>query len=446
MNRARILILGAAGRDFHTFNMMYRGDPSVDVVAFTAQQIPHIEDRRYPTELAGELYPDGIPIESEDDLEALIQDRNVDRCVMAYSDVSHQYVMNLARRVNVAGAAFELPDPRASMLRSERSVVAVCASRTGAGKSPTSRAVVTVLRDAGARVGIIRHPMPYGDLVRQRVQRFANAEDLTRHEVTIEEREEYEPHIANGSVVWAGADYADILRQAEREADVILWDGGNNDTPFIEPDVLITLVDPHRAGHELSYYPGENNVRMADVILVNKVDTADPEAVATVVENARSINPTATILKAACPPSPEHPEILRGRDVLAVEDGPTVTHGGMAYGAASIAARRLGSTLRDPRPYAVGEIRDTLAAYPHLDSILPAMGYGASQIRDLEQTIAAAAADGVEAVAIGTPIDLGRLVDIPVPHTRVRYEIELEQPDALKAILEPALNGVPGPS
>jgi predicted GTPase len=445
MNRARILILGAAGRDFHTFNIMYRGDPSVEVVAFTAQQIPHIEDRSYPTELAGELYPAGIPIESEDDLEVLIQEQRVDRCVMAYSDVSYQYVMNLASRVNVAGAAFELPDPRASMLRSERSVVAVCASRTGAGKSPTSRAVVSVLRDAGARVAIIRHPMPYGELVKQRVQRFASAEDLTRHEVTIEEREEYEPHIANGSVVWAGADYADILREAEKEADVILWDGGNNDTPFIEPDVLVTLVDPHRAGHELSYYPGENNVRMADVILVNKVDTADPGAVATVVENARSINPKATILKAACPPSPEDPEILRGREVLAVEDGPTVTHGGMGYGAASIAARRLGATLRDPRPYASGEIRETLAAYPHLDSILPAMGYGAQQIRDLEQTIAAAAADGVEAVAIGTPIDLGRLVDIPVPHTRVRYEIEMEQPDALSRVLEPVLNGVPGP-
>jgi predicted GTPase len=421
MNRARILILGAAGRDFHTFNIMYRGDPSVEVVAFTAQQIPHIEDRSYPTELAGELYPAGIPIESEDDLEVLIQEQRVDRCVMAYSDVSYQYVMNLASRVNVAGAAFELPDPRASMLRSERSVVAVCASRTGAGKSPTSRAVVSVLRDAGARVAIIRHPMPYGELVKQRVQRFASAEDLTRHEVTIEEREEYEPHIANGSVVWAGADYADILREAEKEADVILWDGGNNDTPFIEPDVLVTLVDPHRAGHELSYYPGENNVRMADVILVNKVDTADPGAVATVVENARSINPKATILKAACPPSPEDPEVLRGREVLAVEDGPTVTHGGMGYGAASIAARRLGATLRDPRPY------------------------GAQQIRDLEQTIAAAAADGVEAVAIGTPIDLGRLVDIPVPHTRVRYEIEMEQPDALSRVLEPVLNGVPGP-
>jgi predicted GTPase len=442
MARDRILILGAAGRDFHTFNTCYRDDPTVEVVAFTAQQIPHIEDRRYPPELAGALYPEGISIEPEDRLESLIAERGVDRCVLAYSDLSYVYVMNLASRVNVAGAAFELPDPRDSMLESDCPVVAVCAARTGAGKSPTSRAVVRLLREAGAQVGVIRHPMPYGDLRKQRVQRFASSEDLIRHDVTIEEREEYEPHIAAGTVVWAGVEYAEILKGAQQEADVILWDGGNNDTPFVVPKVHITVVDPHRAGHELSYYPGENNVRMADVILVNKVDTADPKDVRTVIDNVRRINPTAVVLQAECPPVADDPDVLRGREVLAIEDGPTVSHGGMAYGAAAIASRRLGARLRDPRAYAAGEIHDTFGAYPHLDTVLPAMGYGAGQIADLEATIRAAVADGVEAVAIGTPIDLARLVDIPVPHTRVRYEIEPAEEGALEAVLAPVLEGV----
>jgi len=444
MSRDRLLILGAAGRDFHVFNTLYRDDASVEVLAFTAQQIPHIDDRRYPVELSGALYPDGIPIEPEAELERLIAEMAVDRCVMAYSDVSYQYVMNLASRVNVAGASFELLDPRASMLHSTRPVVAVCATRTGAGKSPTSRAVVRTLRDAGARVGVIRHPMPYGDLRKQRVQRFADSDDLARHDVTIEEREEYEPHLANGSVVWAGVDYEAILRQAEEEADVILWDGGNNDTPFVAPDVLITIVDPHRVGHELRYYPGENNVRLADVILVNKVDTADPADVEQVIANARGINPGARILRSACPPTVDDPDVLRGRIVLAVEDGPTVTHGEMRYGAACIAAERLGATLLDPREYAVGEIVDTFAKYPHVEGLLPAMGYGDGQIRDLEETIRRAAAGGVEAVAIGTPIDLARLIDIPVPHTRVRYEIEPEEEGALASVLEPVLAAVGG--
>lgn len=442
MRRIRVLILGAAGRDFHHFNTVLRNDERYEVVGFTAQQIPHIEDRRYPAEMSGDLYPDGVPIWSEDDLERLIAEHGIDRCVLAYSDLSNTYVMDLASRVNVAGAAFELPDPLASMLDSSRPVVAVCASRTGAGKSPTSRAVVRILKAAGRRVGIMRHPMPYGrDLARQRVQRFASADDLDRHQVTIEEREEYEPHIATGSVVWAGADYADILREAEKEADVILWDGGNNDTPFLRPDVHITVVDPHRAGHELSYYPGANNVRLADVILINKIDTAEPGAVEEVRRNVRLVNPDATVVDAACPLYVDAPGVLRGRRVLAVEDGPTVTHGDMAFGAAWIAARRLGATVVDPRPYAAGEIADTFAEHPHLEAVLPAMGYGEGQIRDLEATIRNAVADGVEAVAIGTPIDLGRLVEIAVPRARVRYEIQTLGRPNLEDVLAPMLEG-----
>ncbi len=436
MDRIRILILGAAGRDFHTFNTLFREDDRYEVVAFTAQQIPHIEDRRYPPQLSGALYPEGIPIESEDDLESLIEAHAIDRCVLSYSDLSFQYVMDLACRVNVAGAAFELPDLRGTMMKSRVPVVAVCASRTGAGKSPTSRAVVRILREAGKRVGVIRHPMPYGDLLKQRVQRFATLEDMDRYEATIEEREDYEPHVAAGSIVWAGVEYAEILREAEKEADVILWDGGNNDISFIEADVYVTVVDPHRAGHETRYYPGAINVRLADVILINKVNTADPADVELVRENVRRINPRATVVDAACPPKVDDPELLRGKKVLAIEDGPTVTHGEMRYGAASLAARALGATMVDPRPFAVGELVGTFEEYPHLTDLLPAMGYGDSQIRDLEATIARALEGGAEAVAIGTPIDLRGLVEIPGPSTRVRYEVESIGRPSLEDVLK----------
>ena len=425
MDRIRVLILGAAGRDFHTFNTLFRDDPGYRVVAFTAQQIPHIEDRRYPPEIAGPLYPDGIPIEPEDDLESLISKHDVDRCILSYSDLSFQYVMDLSSRVNVAGAAFELPDLRRSMLASSKPVVAVCASRTGAGKSPTSRAIVRILSAAGKRVSVIRHPMPYSNLLEQRVQRFASLDDLDRHGVTIEEREEYEPHIGAGSVVWAGVDYGEILREAEKEADVILWDGGNNDVSFLRADLYLAVVDPHRAGHETSYYPGGINVRMADVILINKIATADPADVQLVRDNVRELNPSATVVEAASPLAVDDPEVLRGKRVLAIEDGPTVTHGDMRYGAASLAARDLGATLIDPRPFAVGEIAGTFEKYPHVSDLLPAMGYGEAQVRDLEATVANTLEGGADAVAVGTPIDLSRLIEIPGPYTQVRYEIEI---------------------
>ncbi|MBA2572530.1 MAG: GTPase, partial [Gemmatimonadetes bacterium] len=408
MKRTRVLILGAAGRDFHNFNLVYRDDPRWEVVAFTAQQIPHIADRRYPAELAGEHYPEGIPIVEEDRLEELIRDLGVDQCVMAYSDLSHAGVMHLASRANAAGADFVLLGAERTMLKSRLPVVAVCASRTGAGKSQTSRAVVKVLRDAGRRVAVLRHPMPYGDLAAQRVQRFATPEDLQSQHVTIEEREEYEPHIAAGSIVYAGVDYEQILRAAEAEADVLVWDGGNNDTSFLKADVYLTVVDPHRPGHEVGYHPGETNVRLADAVIINKVDTAEPEAVREVRANVTAANPRARILEAASPVRADDPEVLRGKRVLAIEDGPTLTHGEMRYGAATIAARQLGAAeLVDPRPFAVGEIAETFARYPSVGPLLPAMGYGDQQVRDLEETIARAAAAGVEAVAIGTPIDLG---------------------------------------
>jgi predicted GTPase len=432
----RVLILGAAGRDFHDFNVVYRDDPRYHVVAFTAQQIPHIAERRFPAELAGERYPEGIAVHPEERLEALIAELRVDVCVLAYSDLSHEEVMHLASRAGAAGADFHLLGARRTMLRSRRPVVAVCASRTGAGKSQTSRAIVRLLRGAGRRVAVLRHPMPYGDLRAQRVQRFASAEDLVRHRVTIEEREEYEPHLAAGSVVFAGVDYAAILAQAESEADVIVWDGGNNDTSFLAADVYITVVDPHRAGHELAYHPGETNLRLADVVLINKVDTAAPEAVARVRENVRAANPRAAVIEAASPPRPDDPSVLAGRRVLAVEDGPTLTHGGMRYGAATLAAREAGAELVDPRPFAAGEIAETFARHPHVGALLPAMGYGEHQVRDLEATIARAAAEGgVEAVAVGTPIDLARLVRLPVPHTRVRYELEPRGGKGLEEVL-----------
>jgi predicted GTPase len=438
MHRIRTLIIGAAGRDFHNFNMLYRGDSSYEVVGFTAQQIPNIADRRYPDVLAGPLYPGGIPIHPEDELEALIADLRVDVCVLSYSDLSYDTVGHLAARVNAAGADFELLGSRRTMLRSHLPVVAVCASRTGAGKSQTSRAVTRVLHDAGLRVAVLRHPMPYGDLAAQRVQRFADENDLVRHDVTIEEREEYEPHIANGSVVWAGVDYEAILREAEKEADVVLWDGGNNDTSFIEPDLYITIVDPHRPGHELTYYPGETNVRLADVVIINKVDTASAENIAQVRANVAGANPAARIFEAASPLTVDDAAVLSGKRVLAVEDGPTLTHGGMGFGAACVAARNEGATLVDPRPFAVGDVAAALQAYPHVSMALPAMGYGEQQLRDLEETIAGAAG-AADAVAIGTPIDLARLIRIDLPATRVRYSLAMRGDVSLEQILAPVL-------
>lgn len=442
MERTRLLILGAAGKDFHVFNLLYRNDPGVEVVGFTAQQIPHIENRTYPPELAGDLYPRGIPIYPEEKLEELIEALRVDRCLMAYSDVSHEYVMHLGARVTALGAAFEIPSAIRTMLSSTKPVVAVCASRTGAGKSQTSRAVARVLREAGLRVVVVRHPMPYGDLARQRVQRFAGEEDLIFHRVTIEEREEYEPHLAAGSVVYAGVDYQDILARAQEEADVILWDGGNNDTPFFRPDVHITVVDPHRPGHEQRYYPGETNVRMAHAVIVNKVDTASPQGVEEVRRSVEALNPRAALLEAASPLFIDHPHLLRGKRVLAVEDGPTLTHGEMGYGAAVLGARKCGAAeLVDPRPYLVGELVDTFRKYPKLSGLLPAMGYGEQQIRDLEATLARAVDEGgVEAVAVGTPIDLGKVVRIPVPHTRVRYELQVLGRPNLEEVLGPVLS------
>ncbi len=440
--RIRTLILGAAGRDFHTFNVLYRYDPLTEVVAFTAQQIPDIAGRRYPPDLAGPLYPQGIAIEEEDRLEALIQAHDVKRCVMAYSDVSHEHVMHLASRANAAGATFVLPGARQTMLSTVAPVVAVCAARTGAGKSQTSRAIARILRARGLRVAILRHPMPYGDLSEQRAQRFATRADLERHRVTIEEREEYEPHLAEGNIVYAGVDYEVILARAEADAetDVLLWDGGNNDTPFFVPTLHITVVDPHRAGDEARYYPGETNVRMADVILINKLDTAAAEDVARTERTVHALNPDATIVRADSPIVVDDPERLHGRRVIAVEDGPTVTHGGMPWGAATIAARRLGATLVDPRPFAVGSIADTFAAWPATGPLLPAMGYSERQVRDLEATLRAGAGAGVEAVAIGTPIDLASLIRIELPHTRVRYDLEIRGSPTLEDVLEPVLS------
>ena len=439
MPQERVLILGAAGRDFHVFNTAYRDDPHHRIVAFTAQQIPHIENRLYPPELAGPLYPEGIPIHPEEELESLITELGVTRCVMAYSDVSHEYVMHLASRVNAAGPDFEIGGVRRTMLRSSKPVVAVCASRTGAGKSQTSRAVVNLLRERGLRVSVVRHPMPYGDLLAQRVQRFAELDDLDRFDVTIEEREDYEPHLVNGSVVFTGVDYEEILRLAEAECDVVLWDGGNNDFAFFEADVYLTVVDPHRPGHELLYYPGETNLRLADVVLVNKVDTADPAAVETVVANVRRANPGAMILRAASPVTADDPSVLAGRRVIAIEDGPTLTHGGATVGAAVIAARAAGAELVDPRPFLVGELVDAFRRYPDLGPLLPAMGYGEAQIHDLGATLRRASEGGVEAIAIGTPIDLAGLIEIPLPHTRVRYELEVLGDPGLEAALRPIL-------
>jgi predicted GTPase len=417
-----IIIMGAAGRDFHNFNVFFRDNPDYRVAAFTATQIPDIESRRYPPELAGSLYPDGIPIYPEDSLQELILEHDVEQVVFAYSDVSHNYVMHKASLVNAAGADFRLMGLKTTQVRSTKPVVSVCAVRTGSGKSQTTRRVSLILRDMGYRVAVIRHPMPYDDLVAQKVQRFASYADLDTHKCTIEEREEYEPHIDNGVIVFAGVDYAAILKAAEAEVDIILWDGGNNDFPLITSDFSIVVADPHRPGHEVTYHPGEANVRMADVLLINKVDTASPENIHIVRENLQSLNPEAVIIEAASPLFVDNPELIRGKRVLVIEDGPTLTHGEMAYGAGWIAARRFGAgEIIDPRPYAVGAIQQTYEKYPNTGPILPAMGYGSQMIKDLEETINKANAD---LVLSATPIDLTRILKVSAPLQRVRYELQ----------------------
>lgn len=418
----RVIIMGAAGRDFHNFNCYFRNNPAYQVVAFTAAQIPDIEGRVYPPSLAGEKYPDGIPIYAEEELPELIKKYDVDQVVFAYSDVSYDYIMHKSAVVNAAGADFRIMGPKNTMLKSQRKVIAITAIRTGSGKSQTTRYVSKLLTDAGQKVAVIRHPMPYGNLEEQVVMRFASYEDLDRFQCTIEEREEFEPHIDAGIVVYAGIDYELILRQAEAEADVILWDGGNNDLPFYESDLHIVIVDPHRAGHETSYYPGETNLRMADIAIINKVDSAEPSWVEAVKEAVIKSNPGAEIILANSPITVEQPESIKGKKVLVVEDGPTLTHGEMAYGAGSIAAQDLGAAeLIDPRPYAVGSIRETFAKYNHLSNLLPAMGYGKTQIAELERTINSSPA---EMVIIGTPIDLRRIMSIDKPAVRVRYDLE----------------------
>jgi predicted GTPase len=434
MARIRTIIMGAAGRDFHNFNTFYRGNKDYEVVAFTATQIPNIEGRRYPAALAGELYPEGIPIHPESDLEDLIRDEKIDQVLFAYSDVPDVYVMHKAALVNAAGADFRLMGTRETQIKSTKPVVAVCAVRTGSGKSQTTRRVSLILRDMGYKVAAIRHPMPYGDLVKQKVQRFADYSDLDKHECTIEEREEYEPHLDNNVIVYAGVDYEAILREAEKEVDIVLWDGGNNDFPFYVPDLLIVVADPHRPGHELSYYPGETNVRMADVFVINKVDTANPEDVITVRNNLFKLNPEAVVIEGASPLFVDDPDAIRGKRVLVVEDGPTLTHGGMAYGAGFVAARRFGAgEIIDPRPYAVDSIQATYEKYPDTGTILPAMGYGEEMMHDLEETINKA---DVDLVISGTPIDLTRIIKINKPIQRVRYELQEIGEPTLETILK----------
>jgi predicted GTPase len=434
MTAIRTLIMGAAGRDFHNFNVFFRDNPAYEVVAFTATQIPDIEGRTYPSQLAGQLYPKGIPIFAETGLLQLIREHNVEQVIFAYSDVPHEVVMHKASAVLAAGADFRLMGTKTTQLKSSKPVVSVCAVRTGSGKSQTTRRVSLILRSMGFKVAAIRHPMPYGDLVKQAVQRFADYSDLDKNECTIEEREEYEPHLDNGVIVYAGVDYEKILRQAEQEVDIILWDGGNNDFPFYVSDLQIVVADPHRPGHEISYHPGETNVDAADVFVINKVDTADPENVLRVRKNLVSRNPNAVIIEAASPLFVDDPAAIKGKRVLVIEDGPTLTHGEMAYGAGYVAARRFGAAeIVDPRPYAVRSIKATYKKYPKTGPILPAMGYGEAQTRDLEATINNA---DVDLVIIGTPIDLKRIIKINKPADRVRYELqEIGQP-TLETILK----------
>jgi len=441
--KKNVIILGAAGRDFHNFNTCFRGNDSYNVVAFTAAQIPDIDGRKYPAELAGDLYPNGIPIVAEEGLTRLIKDHDVDDCVFSYSDVTYQKVMSMSALVNASGANFMLLGPDDTMVESSKPVIAVGAVRTGCGKSQTSRKIIEYLMEKGLKVVAIRHPMPYGDLVAQKVQRFAKVEDLAKHECTIEEMEEYEPHVVRGNVIYAGVDYEAILRAAENDpdgCDIILWDGGNNDFPFYKPDLNITIVDPHRAGHELSYYPSEVTLRLADVVIINKIDTAGPEGIQEVRQNIAKVNPTAVVVDAASPITVDDPSLIRGKKVLVVEDGPTLTHGQMTLGAGTVAAMKFGAAeCIDPRPYTVGKLSETFEIYPRIGRLLPAMGYGEQQIKDLEDTINNAECDSV---IIGTPIDLSRVINITKPSTRVHYDLqEIGYPD-LGVVLDDFLEKV----
>ena len=422
MSRIRTIIMGAAGRDFHNFNTFYRNNDKYEVVAFTATQIPGIEDRRYPAVLAGELYPEGIPILAEEDLAELIDKLEVDEVCFAYSDVPYDYVMSKSAMVNALGADFRLLGTKETQIESTKPVVAVCATRTGCGKSQTSRRVVADLQELGYNVVAIRHPMPYGDLAKQAVQRFGSLEDLEKHECTIEEREEYEPHIENGVVIYSGVDYEAILREAEKEADIIVWDGGNNDMPFYRPDLLVVVTDPHRAGDELAYYPAEVNLRAADVFVINKVDTADPDMVEFLRRNLLETNPEAIIIDAASPIFVEDPFAIRGKRVLAIDEGPTITHGDLPFDFGYVAAQKFGAAeIVDPRPFAVGDLKDTFEKFPHLANCLPSMGYGEKMVRDLEATINAS---DVDLVVSGTPIDLNRIMKVNKPLIRVTYELQ----------------------
>ncbi len=421
MQKRRVMIMGAAGRDFHNFNTFFKGSEQFEVIGFTATQIPDIADRKYPSILAGENYPEGIPIYREEELTQLIKEKSIDLVVFAYSDVSHQYVMDSASKASAAGADFMLLGPKSTQIKSQKPLISICAVRTGSGKSQTTRYVSGILKEMGKRISIIRHPMPYGDLAHQKVQKFTSLEDMKKASCTIEEREEYEPHINMGNTVFAGVDYELILREAEKESDVIVWDGGNNDFSFYSSDLYIVVLDPHRPGHEIEYYPGEINFLMADILVINKVGTASPEDIEIVKNNIRKYNPKAKVVEAASPITAIDPEVIKGKRVLVVEDGPTITHGGMNYGAGTVAAKKYGAKeIVDPREYAVGSIKDTYEKYTTTGPVLPAMGYGKTQIEELEETINKA---DVDAVVIGTPIDLGKLIKINKPYIRVIYEL-----------------------
>ena len=435
MKPIKTLIMGAAGRDFHNFNVVYRQNNLYEVVAFTATQIPDIEGRNYPSELSGDLYPNGIPIHDESKLVDLIAEHDVEEVVFSYSDITHEYVMHKASQVLAVGAHFKLLGGEQTMIQSSKPVISVCAVRTGCGKSQTTRKVAEILKAAGKQVAVIRHPMPYGDLAKQGVQRFTTLEDLEKHDCTIEEMEEYEPHITRGTVVFSGADYEAIIREAEKEADVILWDGGNNDMPFYKPDLAIVVTDPHRPGHELAYYPGETNLMMADAVVINKVDTADQKGVDTVRKNIQNVNPDAVIIECASPITVENSDLIAGKKVLVVEDGPTLTHGEMKIGAGMVAAEKFGAAETvDPRPYLVGKLLETFDHYPDIGLLLPAMGYGDEQVKDLESTINNTECD---VVIIGTPIDLRRLIDIKQPSVRVTYDLEETGSPSMADILQP---------
>lgn len=435
--KKNVIIIGAAGRDFHNFNTYYRNDKNYKVVAFTAAQIPDIDDRRYPQELAGSMYPEGIPIYPQDKLAELIKDLDVDECVFAYSDVKYTDLMRISAIVNAAGADFKLLGPKSTMIKSSKPVISVCAVRTGCGKSQTSRKIIEYLMAQGLKVVAIRHPMPYGDLAAQRVQRFATIEDLKKHDCTIEEMEEYEPHVERGNIIYAGVDYEDILRAAEKDpdgCDVIIWDGGNNDFSFYESDLAITILDPHRPGDEINYYPGEVSLRLADVAIINKIDSADIESINQVEKNIQMVNPKAKIIKAESKITVDNPDLIKNKSVLVVEDGPTLTHGGMKLGAGTVAAKRFeAKKLVDPRPYTVGKLTETFNIYKDIGSLLPAMGYGKQQLKDLEETINNTDCDSV---IIGTPIDLTRVININKPYTRVHYEFGEVQGPSLDQILK----------